>query len=99
MKQFSTLLLTCALLVLVAEGHAGQVGTPSTSQKTPNRSAIDRDETPEVELDTTLVEVPVVVSEPGGRYVTDLQESDFRIAEDGVPQKISFFASVDEPFN
>jgi len=52
-----------------------------------------------VELNATLVEVPVVVSEGGGRYVTDLREADFTIFEEGVPQKISFFASIDEPFD
>src|SRR4051794_28047335 len=52
-----------------------------------------------IELETTLVEVPVVVSEPGGRYVTDLKEPDFTISEDGRPQQVEFFASVDEPFN
>lgn len=57
----------------------------------------DQDEV--VELDTTLVEVPVVVSEPGGRYVTDLRQSDFSVSENGVPQRVEFFASVDEPIS
>lgn len=52
-----------------------------------------------VELDTTLVEVPVVVSEAGGRYVTDLRQQDFAVTENGVPQRIEFFASVDEPIS
>lgn len=52
-----------------------------------------------VELDTTLVEVPVVVSEPGGRYVTDLKEPDFKIFENGVEQEVGFFAAVSEPIN
>jgi VWFA-related protein len=52
-----------------------------------------------VELDTTLVEVPVVVSEAGGRYVTDLGPSDFTIYENGVRQQVDFFAAVDEPIS
>jgi VWFA-related protein len=52
-----------------------------------------------VELETTLVEVPVVVSERGGRYVVDLRQEDFATFEDGVEQEIGFFAAVDEPFN
>jgi VWFA-related protein len=52
-----------------------------------------------VELDTTLVEVPVVVSEPGGRYVTDLRQADFTVYENGVAQPIDFFAAVDEPIS
>lgn len=52
-----------------------------------------------VELETTLVEVPVTVSEPGGRYVVDLAQSDFKIFEDGVEQHIDVFSAVDQPFN
>jgi Ca-activated chloride channel family protein len=52
-----------------------------------------------VELDTTLVEVPVVVSEPGGRYVTDLTAGDFAVFENGEPMKVDFFAATEQPFN
>src|SRR5215831_13925377 len=51
-----------------------------------------------VKLKTTLVQVPVVVSDRGGRYVTDLQRGDFQLFEDGVSQPIEFFKSIDEPF-
>jgi VWFA-related protein len=56
-------------------------------------------ESPAVELHTTLVEVPTVVSAKGGRYVTDLTQSDFTVYEDGVAQEIALFAAVDEPFS
>lgn len=52
-----------------------------------------------IRLKSTLVQVPVVVSWPGGRYVTDLQQKDFVIYEDGVRQEIEFFGSVEEPFS
>jgi VWFA-related protein len=45
------------------------------------------------------VQVPVIVSDRGGRYITDLKVSDFALYEDGVKQEISFFGSVDEPFS
>src|SRR5215470_3698698 len=51
-----------------------------------------------VKLKTTLVQVPVVVSDRGGRYVTDLQRGDFQLFEDGASQPIEFFKSIDEPF-
>ena len=50
-----------------------------------------------IKLKTTLVQVPVIVSE-GGRYVTDLKQSDFELREDGAPQTIELFKSIDEPF-
>ncbi|HLG13751.1 MAG TPA: VWA domain-containing protein [Blastocatellia bacterium] len=52
-----------------------------------------------VKLETTLVQVPVVVRDPGGRYITDLTQRDFEVFEDGVKQEIGFFGSVEEPFS
>jgi Ca-activated chloride channel family protein len=52
-----------------------------------------------IKLRTTLVQVPVVVSDYGGRYITDLKEKDFSVYEDGVKQDISLFGSIEEPFS
>jgi VWFA-related protein len=71
---------------------------PSFAQKDPNQIPPNRGEEP-IKLGTTLVQVPVTVSSPGGRYVIDLSQSDFSIFEDGVKQRIEFFGSVEEPFN
>jgi VWFA-related protein len=57
-----------------------------------------RDETP-IKLEATLVQVPVVASNEGGRYVIDLKKNDFEVFEDGVRQEIEFFGSAEEPFN
>jgi Ca-activated chloride channel homolog len=57
-----------------------------------------QDEEP-VKLHTTLVQVPVVVSERGGRYVSDLNRDEFAIFEDGVRQNLELFGSVEEPFS
>jgi Ca-activated chloride channel family protein len=34
----------------------------------------------------------------GGRYITDLEKEHFRIFEDGVEQKVSFFEPIEKPF-
>jgi Ca-activated chloride channel homolog len=47
--------------------------------------------------DKNLVSVPVSVSDREGRYLTGLKKDDFTILEDGKEQKISFFATEDEP--
>ena len=57
-----------------------------------------QDEEP-VKLHTTLVQVPVVVSERGGRYVSDLNRDEFAIFEDGIRQNLELFGSVEEPFS
>ena len=45
----------------------------------------------------TLVSVPVAVSDREGRYISGLKEDDFMILQDGEKQKISFFATEEEP--
>ncbi len=50
-----------------------------------------------IRVDTRLVGVPVVVGDRNGRYVSDLSAADFTVFQDGVQQKIEFFAAVEEP--
>ena len=50
--------------------------------------------------DVHLVNVGFSVRDAQGKLVTDLTQDDFEVAEDGVPQKIAFFArSLDVPLN
>jgi VWFA-related protein len=49
-------------------------------------------------VDTALVTVPVSVMDRNGKYLPDLDRSSFHIFEDGVEQKLSYFATVDQPF-
>lgn len=93
MRQIAALVFVAALLAAAPAGAAGQErGLPGAQEPPDDPGEV-------VELETTLVEVPVVVSERGGRYVVDLTESDFAVYENGEPKQISFFAAVDEPFN
>ena len=52
-----------------------------------------------IKLHSTLVQVPVIVKETGGRYLTDLKREEFSIYEDGVKRDVEFFGTVEEPFN
>jgi hypothetical protein len=52
-----------------------------------------------IKVNTSLVSVPVIVSDRDGRYIPDLKAVDFLITRDGTSQKIDFFASVEEPIN
>ena len=71
---------------------------PNMSQETSKQTSKEKDED-SIKLGTTLVQVPVIVSDFGGRYITDLKGSDFALYEDGVKQEISFFGSIEEPFS
>lgn len=50
-----------------------------------------------IKVETTLVSVPVIVSDRQGRYVPNLKAADFAVYQDGVKQNIEFFAATDEP--
>src|SRR5258705_5774135 len=51
-----------------------------------------------IRVDTSLVTVPVTVMDRYGRYVPQLRRENFRIFEDGVEQKLAYFATSDQPF-
>ena len=51
-----------------------------------------------IRTDTLLVTVPVTVLDRNGRYVPLLRRENFRIQENGVEQKIAYFATTDSPF-
>src|SRR5205807_7148030 len=51
-----------------------------------------------LKIDTNLVMVPVIASSRTGQYISDLRKEEFKLSEDGVPQEISFLATVNTPF-
>lgn len=46
-----------------------------------------------------LVSLNVTVTDPAGKYVTDLGENDFAVYEDGVKQKLTFFSHTATPIS
>ena len=52
-----------------------------------------------VRVNTTLVTLPVSVTDRDGRYIPNLRKEDFRLWEEGVEQNVAFFSSVDKPFS
>ena len=81
----------------------GQASKPAeTSDGITDRIASPEGETIEgdvIRFDTALVTVPVTVQDRYGRYVPVLRRENFRIMEDGVEQKIAYFATSDSPFS
>lgn len=51
-----------------------------------------------IRFDTSLVTVPVTVLDRNGRYVPLLRRENFKVFENGVEQKIAYFATTDSPF-
>jgi hypothetical protein len=52
-----------------------------------------------VRLESTLVNIPLLVSDRSGRYIPRLSKNDFTLYEDGVQQEIASFGSEEVPFN
>lgn len=52
-----------------------------------------------IKIDTNLVTVPVIVTSINGLYITDLNQDEFKLTEDGVSHEIAFFGKVAAPFH
>ena len=52
-----------------------------------------------IRVDTTLVLIPVTVTDPMNRFVTGLEKENFRVFEDKVEQEVKQFSSEDAPLS
>jgi VWFA-related protein len=52
-----------------------------------------------IKLESSLVNIPLLVSDRSGRYVPQLSKRDFMLYEDGVAQEIATFGSEEVAFN
>jgi len=68
----------------------------STQTKEPANEEISAGDV--VRVDTTLVSLPVSVMDRDGKYIPNLGKEDFRVWEDGVEQRVAYFASTEKPF-
>ncbi|HKV41562.1 MAG TPA: VWA domain-containing protein [Blastocatellia bacterium] len=91
------LLLSLSVAVCMLQPAFGGGRARGAASRPFRKAAQDQDQP--IRLRTTLVQVPVVVSDEGGRYITDLNKNDFQLFEDGSSQTIELFASIDQPFS
>ena len=112
MKTILPLLLCVSFLPLTLHAQSGRKATEPKQTKTEraktandeiNESKISPDgETVEgdvIRFDTSLVTVPVTVLDRYGRYVPLLRRESFQVFENGLQQKIAYFATTDSPFS
>ena len=52
-----------------------------------------------IRIDTTLVQIPVTVTDPLNRFVTGLEKEHFKLFEDKIEQQIVQFSSEDAPLS
>ncbi len=76
--------------------------TANEAQPTANNSAPAKieevDEGDVVRVDTQLVSVPAIVTNGSGRPLAGLKTENFKLFENGQPQKITDFATTETPF-
>src|SRR6266513_1937591 len=95
-----SILLVVAIALTTAFGQSKPAGQkPSPPQPPVENPPPEPQDVETLKIDTDLVTVPVIATNTGGLYVTDLRKEDFTIAEDGVPQEIAFFGKVAAPFH
>ena len=113
MKRFYFLgLFALISLLLVSEYLTGSAGAQPTSVNsvrltkatpTPTPAAIPaptiREEDIIEKVETELVNLNVRVVDRNNRPINNVQESEFKIFEDNVPQKIEFFSKSEVPTN
>ncbi|HYP54519.1 MAG TPA: VWA domain-containing protein [Pyrinomonadaceae bacterium] len=83
----------------VLSGKATGDAPPSADAPRAEQPAEEEvDEEGVVRVETALVTIPVTVLDRDGRYVPNIRKEEFRLYEDGVEQRIAYFAQVDVPF-
>lgn len=82
--------------VLTGTRNSDRTNQPQPAQTDNGPEEVGDDDV--VRVETALVSIPVSVMDRDGRYIPDLRQEDFRIYEDGVEQKVAYFASVEKPF-
>ena len=73
--------------------------TPRVREKSPEASPSIAERRADIRVDTTLVLIPVTVTDPMSRFVTGLDKDNFKLYEDKVEQDISQFSSEDAPLS
>ena len=83
-------------LALAMTATAGASGG-GAQQPLPQKPVPRPGQVPAFKAGVDVVSLNVTVTDPGGRYVTDLQSPDFSVYEDGVKQDLAFFNHTNLP--
>jgi Ca-activated chloride channel family protein len=84
-----------ALLVCSWQSHS----TRATAQSIPSATASQPGGDVNIRVNTTLVLIPVTITDSLNRFVLGLDKQDFRVFEDGAEQNVKQFAGEDAPLS
>ncbi len=94
--------LGVGLLSLLLGGLVGLAQERPASNRQEPRAVPSANQDPDqdaIKIGTNLVTVPVIVTDPYGRFARGLERVDFTVREDGVPQKIESFSAEESAFD
>jgi VWFA-related protein len=102
----SSLTSLTLLLVLTGTGfarHFSVMQAPETAEQTfsaqESQPMTGSQAGVDIRVESTLVVIPVTVTDSSNRFVLGLEKDNFRLLEDGVEQKITQFAGEDAPLS
>ena len=81
------------------DAAAGPGITPRVRGKNPEAAETAVDRRANIRIDSTLVLIPVTVTDPMGRFVTGLDKENFKVYEEKIEQEIAQFSSDDAPLS
>jgi Ca-activated chloride channel homolog len=101
---FAAMLPTSVLLADRDEKHPASAQpnvniSPRVRVKGPDAAESIADRRADIRVDTTLVLIPVAVTDPTSRFVTGLDRENFKVFEDKIEQEIVQFSSEDAPLS
>jgi Ca-activated chloride channel family protein len=88
MKKRGAAMLKTMLITLMTGGFAGLL---LVAPRLSGPGVLQAQQAPVFRVKVDLVVLSITVTNRQGRYVTGLKPSDFRILEDGIPQRVAFF--------
>ena len=81
---------------VLIDGNSKSRTTHSTQNEQPVTE--EEEDSEIIKVETNLVMLPVSVLDRDGRFISNLEQQDFQIFDNGVQQKIEYFQSVESPF-
>jgi VWFA-related protein len=89
--EMNNLVRKMMLVLALGACPSAVCGQAPEGPMTPQQGVVIQKGLPKISVRTVLVNTPVTVRNEEGAMVHDLEESDFRITDNGVPQKIIHF--------
>ena len=89
----------CSFVLFLLSSLVAAFQGPIQTSRAPKSHALPEDPPVTIRVDASLVLIPVHVTTAVGESVTDLPRESFRLFEDDVEQKITYFAMDDAPIS